>query len=120
MQAIQTKYICPTNYRGSRVKATAQAGSVTLEWDDALDIEENHRAAAQALAVKMGWVGERYGALIEGGTPDGQGNVYVFSGSNALLVAARRLLAVMGGHFPEFALAEAQALRDATDIASKA
>lgn len=38
-QAITTKYIGPTKHRGSRVVARAQAGEVTLAWDDALDIE---------------------------------------------------------------------------------
>jgi hypothetical protein len=54
-QAITTKYLCPTNHRGARVKATAQAGSVTVSWDYALNADGNHTAAAQALAEKMGW-----------------------------------------------------------------
>lgn len=74
-QAIVTKYLGPTNARGSRVKATCQAGSVTLSWDDALDSEANHHAAAQALARKLGWSGR----LIGGGLPDGTGNAYVFA-----------------------------------------
>ena len=36
-QAIQTTYHGPTNMRGSRVSARAEAGRVTLEWDDAYD-----------------------------------------------------------------------------------
>jgi hypothetical protein len=60
-QAIVTKYI-----RGSRVKATAAAGSITLHWDDALNPEQNHVAAARALALKFGWVAEYRG----GGLPD--------------------------------------------------
>lgn len=68
MQAIITKYIGPTNVRGSRVKATAQAGSVTLEWDDALNRDDNHMAAAKALATKLGW---DYGEFIAGTLPDG-------------------------------------------------
>ena len=55
MQAIITKYLCPTNYRGSRIKASAEAGSITLQWDDALNQSENHHAAALALMNKMGW-----------------------------------------------------------------
>jgi len=54
-QAIVTKYLGPTDYRGSRVKATAQAGSMTVPWDHALDPAENHRAAAFALAKRLGW-----------------------------------------------------------------
>lgn len=57
MQAITTKYIGPRNVRGSRVKATAQAGSVTLDWDDALNQEQNYAAAALALAKKFNWDG---------------------------------------------------------------
>jgi len=58
MQAIQTKYLGPTNHRGSRVKATCAAGSVIVSWDYSLpnNIEENHRAAAYFLAVnKLKW-----------------------------------------------------------------
>lgn len=54
-QAIVTKYLGPTNVKGSRVKATAQAGSVTLSWDDAANSAENHAAAAQALVRRFGW-----------------------------------------------------------------
>jgi hypothetical protein len=66
-QAITTKYLGPTNSRGSRVKATASAGSVTLSWDHALDSDENHRAAALALAAKFGWDGEWIGGGLEHG-----------------------------------------------------
>ncbi len=72
-QAIVTKYLGPTNFRGSRVKASAQAGSVTVSWDDALDSDANHTRAAEALANKFGWPG----AFCAGGSPDGKGNVYV-------------------------------------------
>lgn len=56
-QAIVTKYIGPSNTKGSRIKATAAAGSVTLHIDNALNIEENHAKAAQALANKFKWRG---------------------------------------------------------------
>ena len=56
-QAIETKYLGPTNYRGARVKASAQAGSITLPWDHTKDVADNHIAAAQALAAKYGWEG---------------------------------------------------------------
>lgn len=56
LQAIQTKYLGPTNSRGSRIKATAAAGSVTVSWDYALDQCDNHRAAAKALCDKFGWI----------------------------------------------------------------
>lgn len=54
-QAITTKYLGPTNHRGARVKATAQAGSVTVPWDHALGPQENHAEAAKALVAKYGW-----------------------------------------------------------------
>ena len=66
-QAIVTKFLGPSNVRGSRVKATAEAGSVTLSWNYRLDSTGNHCAAAQALADKMSWTGEGYGRLVGGG-----------------------------------------------------
>ena len=56
-QAIITKYFGPTNTRGSRVKATCEAGSITVAWDYALGIEDNHKAAARALISRLGWEG---------------------------------------------------------------
>jgi hypothetical protein len=54
-QAIVTKYLGPVGAKGSRVKATAYAGSVTLEWDDALNSEDNHKRAATALVKRFNW-----------------------------------------------------------------
>lgn len=81
-QAIVTKYLGPTNTRGARVKATAYAGSVTIPWDDAKDVDDNHYAAALALAFKFEWVRQHdldKGAvhIVGGGLPDGRGNAYV-------------------------------------------
>ena len=67
MQAIQTKYIGPSNVRGSRIKAKAAAGSITLHYDDSLNSDDNHRAAAMALAAKFGW---DYGKWVGGVLPD--------------------------------------------------
>lgn len=69
-QAIVTRHLCPTNTRGARVKATAEAGSVTLHWDYALDSYENHIKACEALIARLNWSGVWYG----GGTSAG----YVF------------------------------------------
>lgn len=56
LQAIETKYIGPGNVRGSRVKATTASGiNINIEWDDGLNSEENHRAAALALMHKLRW-----------------------------------------------------------------
>ena len=72
-QAIVTKYHGPTDTRGSRVSATAQAKRIFVGWNDALDVEGNHLGAAMKLAKLMGWKGKWYG----GGLPDGKGNAYV-------------------------------------------
>lgn len=76
MQAIITKFLPATDTRPSRVKATAQVGTLTLAWDHALDVTENHDAVAKALADTYGWLD--FGAkLVGGGLPDGTGNAYV-------------------------------------------
>lgn len=53
MQAIETKYLAPTNYLCSRIKATCDRGSLTVEWNHSLGIEGNHRAAAEALIARF-------------------------------------------------------------------
>ena len=78
MQAIITKYLGCTDKLGSRVKAICEAGRLTMPWDDSLNIEENHHAAAVALAHKLGWDTEFYGDLISGGMA-GSGYCHVFS-----------------------------------------
>ena len=68
MIAILTKFIGPTNYRGARVKAFTTSGlRIIVPWDHALNVEENHDAAAIALCRKMGWGGK----LVRGGTEVG-------------------------------------------------
>lgn len=54
-QAITTKYLGPTNFKGSRIKATAAAGSITVNWKHEHGSEANHRLAAMALVDKFGW-----------------------------------------------------------------
>ena len=66
-QAIITKYLDPTNTRGSRVKAIAAAGSVILEWDNAVSDETNHEHAANALCAKYKWAGEYIGGQLPNG-----------------------------------------------------
>ena len=67
MQAIVTKYIPATNYRQSRIKATAAAGSVVVDYDDALNLDENHNLAAQKLADKFQWKGTLHSAILSNG-----------------------------------------------------
>jgi hypothetical protein len=79
MQAIETKYLGPTNSRGSRVKATCEAASYTIQWDDALDNVANHDAAARFLILKMKWDTATRGAWYRGALKGARGYVYVCS-----------------------------------------
>ena len=58
--AIETKYLGPTNYRGSRIKATpldtfteGRRISATVAYDYSGDAEANHRAAAELLLPQV-------------------------------------------------------------------
>jgi hypothetical protein len=53
MQAIQTKYLPATNYRGSRIKASCERGSITIPYPHELSGDEVHRAAVYALLAKF-------------------------------------------------------------------
>lgn len=66
-QAIVTKFIGPSYSLGARIKATAEAGSVTLGYDYALNADKNHEAAAMALANKFGWGGRWVGGAYDKG-----------------------------------------------------
>ena len=78
MQAIVTKYVGPTNYRGSRVIAKCEAKRIAVSWDDALNVDENHRRAAQILATELEWRGRWVG----GSLPDNRGYCFVWGGRN--------------------------------------
>ena len=71
MQVIQTKFLPATNTRGSRIKATCAAGSITIGYPHELSGQAVHRAAAEALASKLGWTSPYYGQLLGGCLPDG-------------------------------------------------
>ena len=51
---ISTKYLGPTNTRGSRIKATCQRGSVTIPFKYNVYEEQNHYDAVKALVEKFG------------------------------------------------------------------
>jgi hypothetical protein len=75
MIAITTKYVGPTNTKGSRIVATGAKGqTVTIGYHstDANSDEGRHHEAAKALCRKMGWSG----TLIPGSTD--KGYVFVF------------------------------------------
>ena len=68
MKAITTKYHGPTDRRGSRFIADDGDGHrVTVSYDHALNSEQNHARACQALKDKMKWEGD----MVGGGTKDG-------------------------------------------------
>lgn len=73
MQAIETKFLGPTNTKGARIKASAQAGSVTIPFEYGPETDGAHDQALRALVAKLGW----WGVWARGETADGTGNVYV-------------------------------------------
>lgn len=90
MQAITTKYISPTNHKGSRVKAECERGQITIDWDDALNATENHIAACKALRLKFAKEDEKeYGQPVSenpwlrpmayGSPKSGRGYVFCFA-----------------------------------------
>jgi len=76
-QTILTRFLGPTNSRGSRIKATAWRASVTIPYPYELDTERAHRAAAEALCVKLA-DGEGTWLIIAGADlPAGNGYAFV-------------------------------------------
>ena len=56
MKAIETKYLGPTNTKGSRIKATDNDGnSIIIPYDYSLDTYEAHEKAAKRLVEKLKW-----------------------------------------------------------------
>lgn len=87
MPSIVTKWLSPTNYRGSRVVAQVSDGSemerysrsqgkpgrLVVGWDHSYGVEENHKRAAMALARRLEWSGNWHGA----DAPGSAGYVFV-------------------------------------------
>jgi hypothetical protein len=72
-QAIETRYMRPTNTRGGRIKAIAWGGNITIPYPHDLSTDDAHRAAAQALIDKLGWTGD----FAQGGAAKGDGYYFV-------------------------------------------
>ena len=79
-QGITTRYLGPTNTKGSRVKAAVRKRSplgpemsLTDSWDYAGSIESNHTRVARLLADKLGWAG----LWVGGGNATEEGYHYV-------------------------------------------
>ena len=86
MQAIVTKFLPPTNTRGSRYKASCQAMTVVVSANYELDAEGNHKRACDELCQRMDARNvELYGTKgamwtkpkVSGQTPSGE-HVHVF------------------------------------------
>jgi hypothetical protein len=69
MQAILTRYLGPTNTRGSRIKASCAAGSITIGYPHELSGQAVYRKAAEALVAKLGW--DEIASLLGGCLPTG-------------------------------------------------
>lgn len=83
MQAIVVKYLPATNYKGARLKAYADGGSVTISYPYELNRGEGYRHVAELLRAKLGWNAPNYGRLIEGGLPKHGGRVFVMDAFGA-------------------------------------
>lgn len=74
MIAIETKYMGPTDCRGSRIIAfTCNGHRLSMHYDDGKNSEENHRYVAQQLMKKMGWDHD----IVTGGTKTGYCHVMI-------------------------------------------
>ncbi len=85
MQAIQTKYIGPTDHKPSRIKAWCEAGSLTMSVNSAEDesggrVDDAHAYVAHKLAEKLGWTRDKMGHLAGGCLPGNAGYAFVFTG----------------------------------------
>ena len=68
MKAITTKYLGPTDTKGSRIVASDEDGNrIILSRKGNGSIEENHRWAAEALCKKMSWEGRLVCGSIKNG-----------------------------------------------------
>lgn len=84
MQTITTQYAGPTNTKGSRVMVKSWLKNKAVSWNHALNSEDNHKAAAQALVdvlnadrVKNGYDDYLWNIIANGSMPDGKGNAYI-------------------------------------------
>lgn len=67
MKAIQTKYLCPTNTKGSRIKAWIDGFSVTVDQACHEDVEQASRTAVLQFLKKIEWKGSWCGGQLPNG-----------------------------------------------------
>lgn len=73
MQAITTKYRTNPRTGAGQVVARCEARRRVDDWDHSLGTFQNHADAAFRLASALGWAGR----WVAGGSPDGDGYVFV-------------------------------------------
>lgn len=106
----------PTNTRGSRYKATCERGSIIILANHSLDVDGNHRAAADALCRKFAQEDVReYGTPVEqnpwlspkimGG--DKKANYHVFLPSSSIIALYR----AVGAFLEQTSVSNRSALR---------
>ena len=75
MQAIITKFLCPTLHKGARIKALSSLrDSLVISYRPELTREAAHRLAATALCARLGWSDD----LVSGDLPGGAGYAFCF------------------------------------------
>lgn len=57
MFCITTKYLGPTDTKGSRIIAKCRLGKRAIPYDSVLSPRANHHRAAAELAYEHGWIG---------------------------------------------------------------
>lgn len=80
---IVTRYLPPTDTRGSRIKATAAGGAtVTVAWDHGEDTAANHaRAAVELITKRFGHPADTL--TLRGGAANAGGDHYAWTYSRA-------------------------------------
>lgn len=66
-QAIVTKFIGATSFRGVRIGARCGDGKLTIEYWNDVGVDENHWRAAEELRERLGWSGELKGGVMANG-----------------------------------------------------
>lgn len=95
-QTIQTKWISPTNFKGTRISAKSASGiKIVRGYDYSLNISDNHAKVAQELQEKLNWTGKNYGNLIGGQNVDGS-YTWVLDGSLQEVCGPKYVCAVCG------------------------
>jgi len=102
MQAIQTKYLPATNFKPSRIKAWCDAASIIVTYSYEHDVSGEHYAAAQALAVKLGWTGPHYGELKQGSLPKNAGYCHVMVNTDQAVKALLGTIYSNAAESPEY------------------